>query len=74
MLAVLDISNTVNCVIIGSVVRSVVASLHVVKCVKWSSFVADRITLLCVCMYVRMCFCVRVSHSVAGRAVSVKYS
>ena len=38
--------------IIRSVGQSVAACLHVVKYVKWSSFVADRITLLCMCVCV----------------------
>ena len=45
--------------IIRSVGQSVAACLHVVKCVKWSSFVAYRITLLCVRVYV---FFVRIMH------------
>ena len=48
--------------IIRSVGQSVAACLPVVKCVKWSSFVAYRITLLCVRVYVFctyiMCVCV----------------
>ena len=46
--------------IIRSVGQSVAACLHVVKCVKWSSFVAYRITLLCVRVYV---FFVRIMHA-----------
>lgn len=45
--------------IIGSVGQSVAACLHVVKYVKWSSFVADRITLLCMCVYMCVCMYVR---------------
>jgi hypothetical protein len=53
---------TLLLVIIRSVGQSVAACLPVVKCVKWSSFVAYRITLLCVCVYVFctyiICVCV----------------
>ena len=53
--------------IIRSVGQSVAACLHVVKCVKWSSFVAYRITLLCVRVYV---FCSYICN-ICDIAVSV---
>ena len=48
--------------IIRSVGQSVAACLHVVKYVKWRSFVAYRITLLCVRVYI-MCVYVCVHDS-----------
>ena len=65
-------------IIIRSIGQNVAACLHVVKCVKWSSFVADRITLLCMCTCVRMydctCMCLVCQLSMGGYQLKIVYA